>query len=297
MPAAIVTNHLTKYYSQEKVPALSKLSLQIEPGEIYGFLGANGAGKSTTIRLLLNFLLPSSGSATILGLDTVNDSVAVKSQVGYLSGDISLYQKPTGRQLLDYLSSLQKATPYRRVLEKRFKADLNKPIGLLSKGNKQKIGIIQAIMHEPKVLILDEPTTGLDPLMQEVFYKTLQECTKRGTAVLMSSHNLNEAQRVCDRIGIIKHGRLVKEQVIGQDTTLGSIIFSVTFASPAELRQAKSTPGLKLVSQTNEVTALLKPTRSIAAALTALGRFNIHDLTTQTIDLESEFLEFYGDKS
>ncbi len=297
MASNINIDRLTKYYGKEKVAAIDKLSIQIEAGEIYGFLGANGAGKSTTIRLLLNFLQPSSGSAQIMGLDVVKDTLAVKKHVGYLAGDISLYANPTGRQLLDYLSSLQPAKSYRQTLEKRFKADLDKPIGSLSKGNRQKIGIIQAFMHQPDVLILDEPTTGLDPLMQEAFYETVLESKNNGAAVLMSSHNLAEAERVCDRIGIIKHGKLIHEQSIGKDTSLGTIVFKVKFAKASDLEHSKSAHGLRFVSQTDDHSAIFKPTDSIAASLKALSQFDIQELSTQALDLEDEFLEFYEDKS
>lgn len=295
MTASIITDGLTKYYGNDKVAALDQLSLQIQPGEIYGFLGANGAGKSTTIRLLLNFLQPSSGSATIMGLDAVKDTVAIKKQIGYLAGDVSLYLKPTGRQVLDFLSSLQKADAYRQDLEKRFKVDLDKPIGELSKGNRQKLGIVQAFMHQPAVLVLDEPTAGLDPLMQEAFYETVLESKQRGAAVLMSSHNLAEAQRICDRIGIIKHGKLIHEQTMSQDNTLGTVIFKVMFANPADLVKCKTASGLKFVSQTDSHSALLKPVGTIAAALKALSQYDIQELNTQSLDLEDEFLEFYGE--
>ena len=297
MTASIITDGLTKYYGNEPVAALDQLSLHIQPGEIYGFLGANGAGKSTTIRLLLNFLQPSSGTAMIMGLDSVKDTVAIKKQIGYLAGDVSLYLKPTGRQILDFLSSLQKAEAYRHDLEKRFKVDLDKPIGTLSKGNRQKIGIVQAFMHQPAVLILDEPTAGLDPLMQEAFYETVLESKQRGAAVLMSSHNLAEAQRICDRIGIIKHGKLIHEQSMSQDNTLDTVIFKVVFAKSFELTQSKTAPGLKFVSQTDSHSALLKPISTIAAALKALSQYDIQELSTQTLDLEDEFLEFYGEPS
>ena len=295
MAASILIDRLTKYYGNEKIAALDQLSLAVQPGEIYGFLGANGAGKSTAIRLLMNFLQPSSGSATILGLDVVDQSIASRQHIGYLPGDVALHSKPTGRELLDFLSDLQGATAYRQTLEKRFQADLHKPIGTLSKGNRQKIGIIQAFMHEPTVLILDEPTSGLDPLMQEAFYQTVLESKQRGAAILMSSHNLAEAQRICDRIGIIKHGQLILEQSMGQENTLGAIIFKVVFASPTALIQSQTAKGLKLVTQINDHTALFKPTTTIAAALAALGQYDITELSTQQVDLEDEFLEFYGD--
>ena len=297
MSVSIQMHQLTKYYLRGTVAAVDKLTLQIAAGEVYGFLGANGAGKSTTIRMLMGFLQPSAGSASIMGLDSVRESVAIKSHVGYLAGDIALYGKPTGRQVLDYLSDLQPARPYRAVLEKRFEADLDKPISTLSKGNRQKIGIIQAFMHEPAVLILDEPTSGLDPLMQEAFYETLAESKARGAAVLMSSHNLVEAQRSCDRIGIIKHGKLIKEQVIGQDTTFDTIVFKVVFSKPADLTHAKDVAALKFLSAKDSHTALFEAKGSIAEALKALSRYDISELSTQQLDLEDEFMDFYGDAS
>lgn len=295
MAASILTDQLTKYYGQEKVAALDSLSISIEPGEVYGFLGANGAGKSTTIRLLLNFLHPTTGTALIMGLDSVKQSVEVKKHVGYLSGDVALFTKPTGNELLNYLGSLHAVTGSRKLLEQRFEADLDKPLGNLSKGNRQKIGIIQAFMHQPDVLILDEPTSGLDPLMQEAFYETVRECKQRGAAVLMSSHNLAEAQRICDRIGIIRHGTLVHEQTLNHDASLAATIFKVIFASPADLIRSKTAAGLKFLSKSDDHTALLQPTGEIKQALESLSHFNIRELTTRSLDLEDEFLEFYGD--
>ncbi|MEO8105144.1 MAG: ABC transporter ATP-binding protein [Candidatus Saccharibacteria bacterium] len=297
MATSILTDQLTKYYGHDKVAALKSLSISIEPGEVYGFLGANGAGKSTTIRLLLNFLHPTSGSAIIMGLDSVKQSVEVKKHVGYLSGDVELFTKPTGKELLDYLGSLHKVTGNRKALEKRFEADLDKPIGNLSKGNRQKIGLIQAFMHQPDVLILDEPTSGLDPLMQEAFYETVRESKQRGAAILMSSHNLAEAQRICDRIGIVRHGKLVHEQTLNHDATLAKTIFKVIFTDPAELQKSKSAKGLKFLSNSGAHTALLQPTGEIKQALESLSHFEIRELTTRSLDLEDDFLEFYGDAS
>ncbi|MDB5175978.1 MAG: transporter ATP-binding protein [Candidatus Saccharibacteria bacterium] len=297
MAASIITNKLTKQYGSSASRALSELSLEIQPGEVYGFLGANGAGKSTTIRLLLNFLQPTSGSATILGLDSVGDSQAVKKHIGYLAGDIALYKKPTGKELLDFMSSLQPSTgtaSYRKVLEKRFQADLAKPIGTLSKGNRQKIGIIQAFMHQPRVLILDEPTSGLDPLMQEAFYQTVAESKQQGAAILMSSHSFAEAEKTCDRIGIIRQGRLVLEQKISAESSLDTVIFRVTFVKSASLTDSKSASGLTFVSQTDSHSGLYKPSGSIGEALKALSRYDISELSTQKLDLEDEFLEYYG---
>jgi ABC-2 type transport system ATP-binding protein len=297
MTPSISIDKLTKYYGREKVAALCDLTLNITSGEIYGYLGSNGAGKSTTIRLLMNFLLPSSGTATIMGLDSVKDSVAIKMHAGYLAGDVAIYQKATGRQVLDYLNSFQQKNNYRSVLEKRFQPDLDKPVANLSKGNRQKIGIIQAFMHQPEVLILDEPTSGLDPLMQEAFYQTILESKKRGAAILMSSHNLSEAQRICDRIGIIKQGRLIQEQSIEEDLNLGSTTFKISFVKPADLKLCKNSRELKFISQIDNNTAFFQPAKTIEAALEQISKYKIQEFTTETINLEDEFLDFYGDKS
>lgn len=294
-PVGLRTTELTKKYPGTNFYALNKLNLQVARGEVYGFLGANGAGKTTAIRLLLNFLQPSGGSAVIMGLDVVDDSVAVKRHVGYLSGDVALYSRATGRDLLDYLGKLQgmKSQNYRRKLEARFEADLDKPIAELSKGNRQKIGILQALMHEPAVLILDEPTSGLDPLMQEAFYESINEARDRGAAVFMSSHNLSEAQRVCDRVGIIKEGKLIREQRVQAGTELGGVVFRVRLKSPEVVGKLKRSTSLKLVNQEDERTLLVQPSRSIAPALKTLSQFDIEEFSTQQLNLEDEFIEFY----
>jgi ABC-2 type transport system ATP-binding protein len=296
MNASIIIDQLSKRYVRGQPPALDKLTLHVNPGEVYGFLGANGAGKSTTIRLLMNFLQPTGGSASVMDYDVTTDAVRVKQHVGYLAGDVALYRKTTGRSLLDFLTKLQGGKPsdYRAVLEQRFQAELDKPIAELSKGNRQKIGILQACMHQPAVLILDEPTSGLDPLMQEAFYETLTEAKNRGAAVFMSSHNLAEAQRVCDRLGVIKHGKLIREQTIQGDTTLEAPIFKVVFANAVPQNELKKLAGLRLLSSDGKV-ALLQPTETISQALKVLSRYDIQSLTSEKLDLESEFLEFYED--
>lgn len=296
MSGSIVTDKLSKRYGSAGALALDSLSISIKPGEIYGFLGANGAGKSTTIRLLMNFLQPTSGRAQIMGLDIVRDSAKVKRTVGYLAGDVALYPKVTGKELLDYLSRLQKKSDraYRQQLEKRFEAELDKPIGELSKGNRQKIGILQVFMHRPEVLILDEPTSGLDPLMQEAFYDTLRESKQRGAAVLMSSHNLDEAQRVCDRVEIIKHGKLIREQTVGE-SLLSVPVFRVIFHNTADITAIKKSPALKIIKQEAGNTLSLQPVETIAEALAALSHYDIQSLESHASSLEDEFLEFYGD--
>jgi ABC-2 type transport system ATP-binding protein len=298
MTSGIVAQKLTKYYGHEKVAALDSLQFDIKPGEIYGYLGANGAGKSTTIRLLMNFLQPTSGTATICGLDVARDSVAIKRRVGYLAGDVALYQRTTGKELLDYLGALQGGADaeFRDKLEKRFEAETTKPVNTLSKGNRQKVGILQAFMHRPDVLILDEPTSGLDPLMQEAFYETVREAKDRGAAILMSSHNLAEAQRVCDRIGIIKHGKLIREQAIDADESLNTPVFEVTFRTHQAIQDLKNEAALQIIQQTDSNGVRVRPRGDIAPALAALSKYDVASMTSQRSDLEDEFLEFYGDQ-
>jgi ABC-2 type transport system ATP-binding protein len=263
---------------------------------VYGFLGSNGAGKTTAIRLLLNFIQPTSGTATIMGKDVVKDTVAVRQHIGYLSGEIALWPKVTGNELFAYLSKLQKTDShiYLAELIKRFEAEPDKKIGELSKGNRQKIGIIQALMHQPEVLILDEPTSGLDPLMQEVFYQTIQEASARGAAVFVSSHNLAEAQRMCTKVGIIKHGRLIREQAIHNETSLATPVFRIVCGDEADITRLRAQKTLKLLSSDGK-SAVLQPIGSIAAALKELSTYSIVSLTTEQLNLEDEFLEYYGD--
>ena len=288
--------NLSKRYGKSDFYALKDLTIQVHQGEIYGFLGPNGAGKSTAIRTLMNFLQPTSGKATILGYDIVKDSVAIKHSVGYLSGDISMYEKMTGNQLLDYVEDLQNTTnkTYRNDLVKRFKADVNKPLGDLSRGNRQKVGIIQAFMHKPDVLILDEPTSGLDPLMQEEFYQLLRETTKRGATVFASSHILSEVQRMCDRVGIIRNGQLVAERNIADLAIEAAQTFDITFAKKAPLSELKKVVGVQKVSQHGEITTVhLHGELSPLFAL--LAKHQVIKLDSRHLDLEEIFLEFYRD--
>lgn len=296
MNASIKITNLTKVYPGSKLPALDRLTLQVQPGEVYGFLGSNGAGKTTTIRLLLNFIQPTDGAATIMGQDIVKDSVAVRRHIGYLSGEIALWPDVTGNELLAYLSKLQQKDNhvYLAELIQKFQAEPAKRIGELSKGNRQKIGIIQALMHQPEVLVLDEPTSGLDPLMQEVFYQTIREASAQGTAVFVSSHNLAEAQRMCTRVGIIKHGKLIREQIIQDDANLGAPTFRVVCKDEADITRLRAQHTLKLVSS-GGTSAVVQPQGSIAAALKELSGYNIISLTTEQLNLEDEFLEYYGD--
>jgi ABC-2 type transport system ATP-binding protein len=294
---AIQTSGLSKRYKGVPDFALKDLSIRIMPGEIYGFLGSNGTGKSTTIRTMLGFLSPTNGSANILGLDTVRDSTAIKQHVGYLAGDVALYLKMTGSDLLRYLQELQpiKHSDYFTKLVVDFDADLSKPIGQLSKGNRQKIGIIQALMHEPEVLILDEPTSGLDPLMQEVFAGYIKQAKSAGAAVFLSSHNLAEVQEICDRVGIIRKGILVKEQQVDDLGKGTSQRFTVTFADKAPTA-LNSVPGVVVINA-NDNKVVLQVKNDLQPLLSYLSTKHVTRLTSLQESLEEEFLQFYeGEK-
>ena len=205
----IETRGLTKHYGD--FSALEDLDLDVQRGEIFGFLGPNGAGKSTTMRTLLDQIRPTRGSARILGLDIGEDSVEIRRHLGYLPGDLALYPKLTGHQTLDYFANLRGDVDrsYVAELAERLKADLSKKVGEYSTGNRQKIGLIQAFMHKPELLILDEPNAGLDPLIQQEFHRLMEEVRAEGRTVFLSSHTLSEVERVADRVGIIRSGHLV----------------------------------------------------------------------------------------
>lgn len=291
---AIDIQKLSKRYGRSDKYALRDLTLQVQPGEVYGFLGPNGAGKSTTIRLLMNFIQPSEGSASILGLDAVNDSVDIKRSIGYLSSDAGMYRKMTGDQFLNYMSDLQPAlnVKYRNELVRRLKADPSKKLGELSRGNRQKIGIIQAFMHQPQILILDEPTSGLDPLMQEEFYELVKEARQRGASVFASSHILSEVQKMCDRVGIIREGKLVGEREIAEMAEEAAQTFDITFAGKPPLARLKKITGVQNISQDgNGIT--LHFHGNLGPLFAELANHEVTAIDTRQLDLEEVFLRFY----
>lgn len=297
MAAAIECHKLSKRYAGSRTYALRDLSLQVQEGEIYGFLGPNGAGKSTTIRTLLNFIQPTGGSATILGQDIVKDSVAIKQSVGYLSGEQGVYGKMNGRQFLDYMGELQPpvSMAYRQELVKRLQADLSKNLGELSRGNRQKIAIIQALMHQPRILILDEPSSGLDPLMQEVFYELMEEAKQRGASVFTSSHILGEVQKMCDRVGIIREGRLVAERKIAEMATEAAQTFDIVFKDEPPMPELKRVKCVQSAKRHGN-TVTLHIHGDMAPLFAELAKHRVIKLDSQALDLEEVFLRFYKDE-
>jgi len=291
---AIATFGLGKRYAGSHKFALKQLNLNIMPGEIYGFLGPNGAGKSTTIRLLMNFIQPTQGHAVIGNKNVVEDSVEIKRRIGYLAGEVTIYPKMTGHQFLSYMAVLQppKRKGFAIALAKTFQLDLNQKIGALSKGNRQKVGIVQAFMHEPEILILDEPTAGLDPLMQEAFFELIRGLRRHGVTIFFSSHNLNEVQKICDRVGFIRAGKLIAEQAISDFAQVATQTYSVSFAGPAPLAELKQIPRAKVQANTSRhVTIQIKGELKPFFAL--LARHKVTSLDRQEANLEDEFLRFY----
>jgi ABC-2 type transport system ATP-binding protein len=295
--ASIEITQLSKRYGSSPAWALRDLSLQVMPGEIYGYLGPNGAGKSTTIRTLMNFIQPSGGSARILGRDVVRDNVAIKRSVGYLSSDMAMYPKLSGDQFLDYMCELQGSVDlsYRRQLVKHLQADGGKRLGSLSRGNHQKFAIVQAFMHKPDVLILDEPSSGLDPLMQEAFYELLKDARARGAAVFMSSHIMSEVQKVCDRVGIIREGQLITERSIAEMTQEAAHTFDVTFAGKPPLAELKRLHGVKLAAH-DDHHVTIHVQGELPPLLAVLARHDVVQLDARQLDLEELFMQFYSDQ-
>jgi ABC-2 type transport system ATP-binding protein len=246
MGLAIETEKLTKSYGR-KARGIEGVDLAVEEGEVFGFLGPNGAGKTTTVRTLLGFLRPTGGRGEVFGLDIRKDSVGVRATVGNLPGEFALEDKMTGERLLRYFARLRgvKDLGYAHELAERLGAELHRPMRRLSRGNKQKIGLVQAMFHRPPLLMLDEPTGGLDPLVQEEFLDIIEEVKAEGRTVFFSSHNLAEVERVCDRVGIIRGGRLVAVETT--DTLIDKSFRHVvlTFTGDVDPKPFEALPGVK----------------------------------------------------
>jgi ABC-2 type transport system ATP-binding protein len=293
--SAIVVESLTKHYGG--VRALDGVSLEVRQGEIFGFLGPNGAGKSTLIRLLLGYLHPTAGRGSVLGLDIVRDSVAIRGRIGYLPGGIALDDGLTGARLLDDLAALSGRPPVRReaicaALELTDRV-LRRPIRDYSRGMRQKVGIVQALQHDPELAILDEPSEGLDPLMQRAFYGVLEEVRAAGRTVFFSSHVLSEVERVCDRVAIVRAGRLVLE---GDVATLRA-----QRRRRVELRFEGVAPVLEGVPGVDDVVVDAHASLLTCALagdprpfLDAIRGAAVTDLAIEPARLEDAFLELYA---
>ena len=289
---AIVATDLTKRYGSDR--GVVDLSFAVSQGEVFGYLGPNGAGKTTTIRLLLDLVRPTSGEVRVLGLDPRRDGVELRRRLGVVPGDLRLYERLTGREIVRYFAALRESRPASDVdaLAKRLNADLDRPVRSLSKGNRQKIGLIQALAHRPELLVLDEPTSGLDPLVQEEVLSLLRETVADGRTVFLSSHALSEVQRVADRVAIIRDGRLALVEGVEslRARALGRVVVSF-----AELPPAGAFDGIPGVRETGRhgtvVTLALEGPADLLVK--ALARFEVIGLDSHEADLEDVFLALY----
>jgi ABC-2 type transport system ATP-binding protein len=291
---AIETVGLSKTYG-DSVRALVDLDLRVERGEVFGYLGPNGAGKSTTIRLLLDLLHPTSGRAAVFGLDTRADGPAARSRVGYLPGDLRLSDRLTAREELDSLARLRgdADTAYRDELCERLGVELDRPIRQLSRGNRQKVGLVQAFMHRPDLVVLDEPTAGLDPLLQAEVRALLRETAADGRTVFLSSHSLDEVQHAADRVGIIRSGRLVDVDAVESLRERSLRHVTVSFESAVDPGELASLDGVRLVAAEGTTLRLSASETAMDGLVKALARFPVADLVVEPADLEEIFLDLY----
>jgi len=292
--APIETARLSKTYDKS-VAAVRDLDLRVEPGEVFGYLGPNGAGKSTTIRLLLGLIRPSGGSASVFGIDTWRRSVEAHARVGYLPGDLRLSDRLTGAEQLGSFTRLRGGVDNRRRADlcERLGAVLDRPIRQISKGNRQKLGIVQAFMHDPELVVLDEPTSGLDPLLQSEVRALIRETAADGRTVFLSSHSLDEVQHVADRVGIIRSGRLTDVDSVERLRERSLRHVTITFAETVDAAPFASLEGVRVVSSDGAVLRLAAPEPAMDAVVKHAAAHRIVDLVSQPADLEEIFLELY----
>lgn len=292
---ALHTQGLTKHYGDVK--ALIDLDLDVHPGEVFGFLGPNGAGKTTTIRTVMDEIRATSGQASILGMDCHTQSVEIRRHIGYLPSDLSLYPNLTGKDTLTYYANLRGGVDWAYVgeLAERLAAQLDKKVGDLSSGNRQKVGIIAAFMNRPQLLIMDEPSNGLDPLVQREFQSMMREVVTQGAAVFLSSHTLSEVQRVADRVGIIRHGKLIALETVASLRSKGMRKVELELGSAADPAHFEAVPGMRdvLVEDTR---VQLSYEGAMEPLLKAVAEhYELIDISTQDADLEEVFLTYYHD--
>ncbi len=294
MSTIIHTNKLTKNYGRSR--GIIDVTFDIQKGEVFGFLGPNGAGKTTTMRILLGLLHPSSGSATIGGLDCWKESTEVKKLVGYLPGEFTFDPGLRGAQILEYLGHLRGGVDqsYLRKLVERLDFDPSKRFREYSRGNKQKLGLVQAFMHQPSVLILDEPTSGLDPLNQQEFYKMAAEVHAEGRTIFLSSHVLPEVEHTCDRVAIIRQGHLVKIDHVSALKDIQQYDVEISFPGPASVEWFQHVAGVvDVVPLADERTLQLHVQGALTEVIRIAGEHNATNIATHEPTLEEVFLRFY----
>ena len=291
--AVIHLNKLTKLYGSQV--GVEDLDLEVRPGEIFGYLGPNGAGKTTTIRVLVDLIRPTSGTAVVLGMDAQAESVEVRRNVGYIAGDPSLYRELTGEEALAYAANLRGGVDWQRVCElaERLECDLSRRVSDLSSGNRQKIAVIRAFMHDPPLLIMDEPTGGLDPLMQEEFHKMVREAKDRGVTAFLSSHILPEVEQVCDRVGIIRQGRLAAVESVEALKSRAMRSLEIKFGENVSAESFGNIEGVRNL-WVSDTKLRCDVTGSVGPLIKAAAQFDLLDVTLHEPTLEEIFLSYYG---
>lgn len=285
---AIAVERLVKHFGQTR--AVDGVTFFVDPGEVFGFLGPNGAGKTTTIRCLMDFLRPTSGGVKVFGLDSVAQGVAARGRIGFMPPTSALNAHWTGQDHVEYIGRLHRTQDSAHELAQRMELDLSRGVKHLSSGNRQKLSVLLAFMHPADLIVLDEPTTGLDPLLQQTVYSLIREAHQRGATVFMSSHNLAEVERLCTRVAILRQGKLVATEPMTalQDKHLYTI--TVEFAGQVDV---PTLPNVTVVSQQNH-SVILKASGDINPLLKALAGTSVHDVQIQHASLEELFMEFYN---
>lgn len=298
MTAPIIQiEHLVKQYRKSEQRSVDDISFNVEAGEFFAFLGPNGAGKTTTIRLLLDLIRPSTGHATIFGLDIHEDAVKIHQRIGNLPSELTLYEQMTGWEFLRYLGDLRGGVSedYIKELASRFEMDLSRKTKSCSSGMKRKLGLIQALMHQPELLMLDEPTLGLDPLVQQTFYKLIRELSQAGTTIFMSSHNLREVEIVCDRVGILRKGKLVQVAHINDLKQVRFRWLSLHFDENPKLADFEQLKGVSELSMENH-SLKMRVSGELDPVIKAAAKYHLLDMSYEEPNLEDIFMQFYGEE-
>jgi ABC-2 type transport system ATP-binding protein len=293
MPAVIETQKLTKFYGRHR--GIIDIDLAVEEGEAFGFLGPNGAGKTTMIRTLLDHIRPTSGRATIFGIETTADPVAIHRRLGYLPGEFALYDKLTGGQTIDYFANLRGGVDrsYQARLMERLDFDPSRKFKEYSKGNKQKVGLVVALQHRPELLLLDEPTSGLDPLIQQEFYAVIREAIAEGRTIFMSSHILGEVERTCDRVAIIREGQLTRVDRVDALRDIAHHQVELSFVGEPPTAEFEALPGVSQVVAEDHLLKM-RVSGSITPVVQAAARHELTDFVSREPSLEEVFLAEYG---
>jgi ABC-2 type transport system ATP-binding protein len=294
MAAVIETHQLTKSYGSHR--GIIELDLDVAEGEIFGFLGPNGAGKTTTMRILLDLIRPTSGRATVFGIEASADPVAIHRRVGYLPGEFDLYDRLTGAQTITYFGNLRGGVDraYVASLVERLELDPSRRFKEYSKGNKQKVGLIVALQHRPDLLILDEPTAGLDPLVQQTFFGLVREARTEGRTIFLSSHIIAEVDRTCDRVAIIREGRLVQVDRIEAIRRLAFHHVELSFSAPVSTGLFSGLPAVSDVEAVGNVVQM-RVNGPIGAVIAAAAPHGLVDVVSREPNLEDVFLAQYGE--